>query len=452
MAAATNRLLNALPAMYEDLNEIATLMFNKQLESISGETREKVREMQNEYAARMSSSGGRSGPQEAAIGRAQIEGSERLVRALFEIWVDLVKRRNGHILRSDVDFIVKKLEGFAQTQKGHLHKAFSSQRMGAVVNLLTEEAGRRLYAATANARRDLAIMAREHELFAQSASAVKSGNPLKENGQSSQATEQLSPVEQQQLNDSERGKIQVAFAPPIGEAIWARIWSWSVAGTIVLFALAGGITFMTSGHPLAADGFYGGGTALFLIKFWTWEETRQQPTARKWLLQVGLTIATLTVVVFAIAWNHAINRVVPTGRLASDGTKATPVGTAHEIDKDTGHESTPGGQPRRPLAAPSPSQTTSPVSGRSDQAANDLGPHVQLLEFTLVLRNEAATPQFYVNDRKSLPVSYSSGIATLQLPTGSYRVRAEYPNLTCQAFVTLPLERQRPIPADCKLK
>jgi hypothetical protein len=68
--------------MYEDLNEIATLRFSKELESISSQTREKVREMQNEYAALTSSSGVRIGPQEAAIGRAQIEGSERLVRSL----------------------------------------------------------------------------------------------------------------------------------------------------------------------------------------------------------------------------------------------------------------------------------------------------------------------------------------------------------------------------------
>jgi hypothetical protein len=76
--------------MYEDLNEIATLRFAKELESVSSQTREKVIEMQNEYAALTSASGVRSGPQEVAIARVQIEGSERLVRALFEIWVDLI--------------------------------------------------------------------------------------------------------------------------------------------------------------------------------------------------------------------------------------------------------------------------------------------------------------------------------------------------------------------------
>jgi hypothetical protein len=52
-------------------------------------------------------------------------------------------------------------------------------------------------------------------------------------------------------------------------------------GWIVALALGGGISFMTSEHPWVADGFYAGGTLLFLIKFWTWEDARQQPRAPK---------------------------------------------------------------------------------------------------------------------------------------------------------------------------
>jgi hypothetical protein len=45
--------------MYEDLEEIATLKFNRELESISSQTRERVKEMQGEYAALAGSSGAR---------------------------------------------------------------------------------------------------------------------------------------------------------------------------------------------------------------------------------------------------------------------------------------------------------------------------------------------------------------------------------------------------------
>jgi hypothetical protein len=68
--------------MYEDLEPIVTLKFVKEHESISNQTREKIREMQNEYAAR--SSGVQSGQHEASIGRVQIEGAERAAGVLFQ--------------------------------------------------------------------------------------------------------------------------------------------------------------------------------------------------------------------------------------------------------------------------------------------------------------------------------------------------------------------------------
>jgi hypothetical protein len=151
--------------MHEDLEQIATLKFGREMESISGQTRERVKEMQNEYAALTGSSGVRSGQHEASIGRAQIHGAERLARALFQIWIDLLNRRNGHISRGDIAFIANRIDSYAGTQKAHLRTAFSQQRMGAVVNVLTQEAEMRMHAVGAEARRELEIMVREHEAF-----------------------------------------------------------------------------------------------------------------------------------------------------------------------------------------------------------------------------------------------------------------------------------------------
>lgn len=120
---------------------------------------------------------------------------------------------------------------------------------------------------------------------------------------------------------------------PLQEKIWTKMWSWSVTGSIVLFALAGGITFMTSGHRSAANGFYVLGTALFLIKFWTWEETRQQPPARKRALQAVVTLLSLTITVLALLWNHTINQAVPASsvrRPVAAGTPSTEMGTAQD--------------------------------------------------------------------------------------------------------------------------
>jgi len=151
--------------MYEDLEQIAKLKFGREIESISLQTRERVKEMQNEYAALTGSSGVRSGQHEASIGRAQIHGAERLLRALFQIWVDLLNKRNGHISRADIAFITNKVDGCASTKKADLHTAFSQQRMGAVVNVLTQEAEMRMHAVAADARCELEIMVREHEAF-----------------------------------------------------------------------------------------------------------------------------------------------------------------------------------------------------------------------------------------------------------------------------------------------
>jgi hypothetical protein len=151
--------------MYEDLDQIARLRLNKEVERISRQTLERVREIQGECAVRAGSSGVRSGQQEASIAREKIDGAEAMVRAFFGIWVDLIKQRKGHISRPDVTFITGKVDGYANTQKGHLHRSFSQQRMGAVSNLLTEEAGRRMYAVAADVRRDLEIMAQEYEAF-----------------------------------------------------------------------------------------------------------------------------------------------------------------------------------------------------------------------------------------------------------------------------------------------
>lgn len=151
--------------MYENLEQIAKLKFGREMESISKQTRERVVEMQNEYAALTGSSGVRSGQHEASIGRAQIHGAERLVRALLQIWVDLLNKRNGHISRADIAFITNKVDSYAGTKKAHLRTAFSQQRMGAVVNVLTQEAEMRMHAVAAEARRDLEIVVREHEAF-----------------------------------------------------------------------------------------------------------------------------------------------------------------------------------------------------------------------------------------------------------------------------------------------
>lgn len=434
--------------MYEDLNEIASLRFNRDLESISAHTRERVREMQNEYAAQMNSSGVRSGPQEMAIGRAQIEGSERLVHALYEIWVDLVKRRNGYISRSDVDFIAKKLEGFAQTQRGHLHHAFATQRGGAVVNLLSEEAGRRLQATTANARRDLAIMEREHELLQSSTASVNhrarvgaDSAPDEEHQHTSVATSTGQPRAKGDDRSSSSGQLAE-------RTLWKNFLSWVVPASILL--LGGWEDYFLSDPPIAAR-FLSAGIVLLLLRFWTWDEIKRQPARRRVLLRVGAALLSLFLIGAAMLRGRPLGRGKPstyTPDPSNTRVKRPGTATVPTTGLNAGHKRDSGDNTKRPLVVvPKPSGGVAPASG--EDAA---GPQAQLTEFTLVLRNDAAIPQFYANDHETLPMSYSSGVARLRLPVGSYVLRIDYPKWECGAYVTLPLEQQRPIPANCRLK
>ena len=151
--------------MDEALQQLALLKFNKERVSISRRTREAVRNLQREYAARAGSFVGYSGQQEATIGRLQINGSEEIVRALHQTWVDLLTKRHGHISRSDSALIASKVEDYAHTTKSHLCIAFRMQRKGPTVSSLTQEASRQMDSIATTLRTDLEIAVREHEAF-----------------------------------------------------------------------------------------------------------------------------------------------------------------------------------------------------------------------------------------------------------------------------------------------
>jgi hypothetical protein len=87
------------------------------------------------------------------------------VRALYQIWVNLITELNGHFARPDIAFIADKVDNYARIQVGNLQKVFRQQKMGAVADVLTQEAERQMYGVAANLRRDLEIMVREHEAF-----------------------------------------------------------------------------------------------------------------------------------------------------------------------------------------------------------------------------------------------------------------------------------------------
>ncbi|HET6841757.1 MAG TPA: hypothetical protein VFK06_08735 [Candidatus Angelobacter sp.] len=149
--------------MYEDLNAIARLRFSKETDAIALQTQENIREAANRYAA-TAGLNIRSGQHEASLARLRIVGLERMADSLYQIWVDLIKQRNGHIGRQDIPFIANKVNEFINAQKGHLHSTFA-QHGGAMSSVLAQESEQRIYAMSARIRRDLEIMVREYDAF-----------------------------------------------------------------------------------------------------------------------------------------------------------------------------------------------------------------------------------------------------------------------------------------------
>jgi acyl carrier protein len=121
--------------------------------------------------------------------------------------------------------------------------------------------------------------------------------------------------------------------PPLKETIWTKIWSWGAVSVLDSLILAGWMTFMTSGHLQAADGFLFVGAALFLAKFWTWEEARRQSPPRKWALQATVTLVSLGLVLMAALWNHDVNRTASNNQSEQSTAGKTPA-----ILNDPGHD------------------------------------------------------------------------------------------------------------------
>jgi hypothetical protein len=92
---------------------------------------------------------------------------------------------------------------------------------------------------------------------------------------------------------------------PQKQTVRQRAWSWPVAGSVVLFIFAAGVTFTTSDHTWLADLFYLAGDALFLARFFTWGEARG-PRVRLLVAAIAV-VATLGMVL----GNHYLNRRGP---------------------------------------------------------------------------------------------------------------------------------------------
>lgn len=129
--------------------------------------------------------------------------------------------------------------------------------------------------------------------------------------------------------------------------ILEQVWSWVVVGAALPFILGTGVAFMTSTHPWAADGFFAAGTILFLAKFSTWEDARNQPPRKKWLILISVISVSLAIVAGTVYWNHKINPSVSSASLASPAVSDIRNG-AEKIQPNASSSQLPESQSNKP--------------------------------------------------------------------------------------------------------
>ena len=89
--------------------------------------------------------------------------------------------------------------------------------------------------------------------------------------------------------------------------IWNKLWSWAVVGSVLGLLLGLWVSFMTSAHPWLGDVFLVTSAVLFLTKFLTWEEARQQTHSVRHRISLLAILITAMVSIASILGSHYLN-------------------------------------------------------------------------------------------------------------------------------------------------
>jgi hypothetical protein len=126
-----------------------------------------------------------------------------------------------------------------------------------------------------------------------------------------------------------------------------KILSWSVVGAVIFLLLGTAIAFTTSNHPHLGDFFYVLSGAIFLSKFLTWEDARQEAASKRriiYAIAITLTLLFLSVV---IAGNHRINPSRP-APASVPPVSVQPQPSNSQPDNKSGVSPEAGGKKRKP--------------------------------------------------------------------------------------------------------
>lgn len=153
--------------MYGDLKQLVNLKYGREAERLSREYSERLRVEQAAAAAR-----GGSGSAQIKL-RLAANVSERTIRALADLWLDAIIRRDRVLSRQAVTFIIREISQVAAARKAGAAQFLGSDRSAHA----QQELSRRLESVVADVRRDLAIKLQEQKLLAPAQPAAGQSAP-----------------------------------------------------------------------------------------------------------------------------------------------------------------------------------------------------------------------------------------------------------------------------------
>lgn len=111
--------------MYEDLESIANLRLGETIEAASTEYRQKLTAARNQMAAQGNLLSGTAIQRQVTLAQ---EASESICQAVYDIWLDLILRRNhGRLSQADENFINTKIKNVAKGQARNITQSAANQ-------------------------------------------------------------------------------------------------------------------------------------------------------------------------------------------------------------------------------------------------------------------------------------------------------------------------------------
>ncbi len=148
--------------MSEDLTPLAQLKIGRAVDRLARENSSRLSEIIADHARRGLS---QSGMLNAAKARSQLQFVRELCEEVRQVWVDLIRAKDGALTLQSVEFVSQRVKEVAENQKRNLRQAWGAGGPSPPPSITSELDGE-ISAIESTIRRDLEIQRREEELLA----------------------------------------------------------------------------------------------------------------------------------------------------------------------------------------------------------------------------------------------------------------------------------------------